>query len=165
MVETNLTGTFYCCKSAYLNWMQEHGDVIVNMVTDMWKGYCFMAHSSAARAGVDNLTKVLSLEWADSGVRVCAVAPGTIYSETAAANYGDRKIMDEALELQPTGRLGKPEEISAAVCFLLSPAAAFITGETLKIDGAQSLYQSFIRIPKHNNFPTWSWSEETKSKL
>lgn len=165
VVETNLTGTFYCCKSAYLNWMKEHGGVIINMVTDMWKGYCFMAHSSAARAGVDNLTKVLSLEWAESGVRVCAVAPGTIYSPTAAANYGDVKIFDEALPLQPTGRLGRPEEISSAVCYLLSPAASFITGETLKIDGAQSLYQSFIRIPKHNNSPVWSWDEESKSKL
>lgn len=165
VIETNLTGTFYCCKSAYLNWMKENGGVIINMVTDMWKGYCFMAHSSAARAGVDNLTKVLSLEWAESGVRVCAIAPGTIYSPTAAANYGDVKIFDEALPLQPTGRIGKPCEISAAVCFLLSPGASFITGETLKVDGAQSLYKSFIEIPKHNNFPVWSWEDEPKSKL
>ncbi|XP_039270077.2 peroxisomal trans-2-enoyl-CoA reductase-like [Styela clava] len=164
VVETNLTGTFYCCKHAYLTWMQEHGGSIVNIITDMWKGYTFMAHSSAARAGVDNLTKTLSLEWAGSGVRINSVAPGTIYSETAVANYADPAIFDEALQLQPTGRLGKPEEISAAVCFLLSPAAAYITGESLKVDGAQSLYTNFIRIPKHDNFPKWSW-EQTKAKL
>lgn len=160
VIETNLTGTFNCCKHAYLAWMQEHGGAIVNIIIDMWKGYTYMCHSSAARAGVDNLTKTLSLEWATSGVRINTIAPGTIYSATAAANYPDPTVFDQALQLQPTGRLGNPEEISSAVCFLLCPAASFITGETVKVDGAQSLYRSFIEIPKHDNSPAWSWSDD-----
>lgn len=165
VVETNLTGTFYCCKQAFLAWMGDHGGVIVNIIVDMWKGYPFMSHTSAARAGVDNLTKTLSLEWANRGIRINSVAPGTIYSPTAAANYPDPTLFDRAVAIQPTGRLGKTEEISSAVCFLLSPGASFITGETLKVDGAQSLYKTNIEIPAHKNFPVWSWDTPDKSKL
>lgn len=166
VIDTNLTGTFNCCKHAYLSWMNDHGGVIVNIIVDMYKGFPFCSHSGAARAGVENLAKTLSLEWAVNGIRINCVAPGTIYSPTAVSNYPNGKEMfEKAAKMQPTCRLGKPEEISSAVCFLLSPAASYITGETLKVDGAQSLYMSSVEIPPHNNFPAWSWDEPLKNKL
>uniref|UniRef100_A0A6J0UQW6 Peroxisomal trans-2-enoyl-CoA reductase n=1 Tax=Pogona vitticeps TaxID=103695 RepID=A0A6J0UQW6_9SAUR len=154
VIETNLTGTFYCCKAVYNAWMRDHGGTIVNIVADTWKGFPGMSHSGAARAGVDNLTKTLAIEWAHSGVRINAVAPGVIFSETAVANYKDGKEMfRSAIEKIPAKRLGLPEEVSALVCFLLSPGASFITGETVKIDGGQSLYSSRWEVPDHDRWP------------
>ena len=83
---------------------------------------------------MDNLTKSLAIEWAQDGIRVNAVAPGSsIYSPTAAANYGDPQLFQRTLPRIPARRLGRPEEIAAAVCYLLSPAAAYVTGETVKV--------------------------------
>uniref|UniRef100_A0A914V3Y8 Peroxisomal trans-2-enoyl-CoA reductase n=1 Tax=Plectus sambesii TaxID=2011161 RepID=A0A914V3Y8_9BILA len=165
VIETNLTGTFLMCREAYHAYMKDHGGAIVTIVTDMWKGWAMMSHSGAARAGVDNLTKSLSIEWANHGIRINAVAPGSsIFSETAAANYGDPQLFQKAIPRIPAKRLGNPEEISATVCFLLSPAAAFITGETVKIDGAASLYaQSHWEVPDHNKMPAYSWKNEEEA--
>ena len=69
------------------------GGAIVNIIADMFHGFPGMVHTGASRAGVDNLTKTLALEWSPSGVRVNAVAPGVIYSRTAAANYKDVLVL------------------------------------------------------------------------
>ncbi|XP_019856223.1 PREDICTED: peroxisomal trans-2-enoyl-CoA reductase-like [Amphimedon queenslandica] len=165
VVETNLTGTFYCCKHAYNEWMAGHGGAIVNIIADMYKGFPNMAHTGAARAGVQNLMMSLALEWADCGIRINCVSPGIIYSETAAKNYGGRHVFDEGLHIIPAKRLGIPEEVSGAVCFLLSPAASYITGTTIKVDGGQSFYRSPFTIPEHNSFPPPLEDPELNSKL
>ncbi|XP_059156763.1 peroxisomal trans-2-enoyl-CoA reductase-like [Physella acuta] len=166
VIETNLTGTFLMCREAYKQWMKAHGGSIVNITMDMVKGYPMMSHSGAARSGVNNLTKSLALEWVHSGVRINCVAPGSsIYSETAAANYGDSKIFDLVVPRIPMKRLGTVEEISAAVCFLLSPAAAFITGESIQIDGGQSLYMtSSFDVQDHSSCPKYSWDTDIQSQ-
>ncbi|XP_071763736.1 peroxisomal trans-2-enoyl-CoA reductase [Centroberyx gerrardi] len=155
VVDTNLTGTFHCCKEVYTAWMKEHGGVIVNIIADMWKGFPGMAHTGAARAAVDNLTKSLAIEWAASGVRVNAIAPGTIISKTAMENYKDfgPTLFKMSVPFSPAKRLGVPEEISPAVCFLLSPAASYISGATLRVDAGQSLYHSMWEIPNHSVWP------------
>ncbi|RUS70262.1 hypothetical protein EGW08_021976 [Elysia chlorotica] len=175
VVETNLTGTFLLCREAYNQWMKDHGGAIVNMAMDMWKGYPYMGHSGAARAGVVNLTKTLGVEWAQSNVRVNAVAPGSsIFSPTAAANYGNASIFDGAKVNIPMKRTGTVEEVSSAVCFLLSPGAAFITGETIRIDGGQSFYITpNFRLPDSKPTDMYSWQSQfdkdaphgSKSKL
>ncbi|XP_018409954.1 PREDICTED: peroxisomal trans-2-enoyl-CoA reductase [Nanorana parkeri] len=168
VVETNLTGTFYCCKAVYNAWMRDHGGAIVNIVADMWKGFPGMSHTGAARAAVDNLTKSLAIEWAHSGVRINSVAPGTIFSPTAAQNYESGVAMfKNYIPNIPAKRLGLPEEISPMVCFLLSPAASFITGETVKVDAAQSIYHSHWTVPDHNRWPEAPEGEnaETLKKL
>ncbi|MGH0117538.1 UNVERIFIED_CONTAM: hypothetical protein FKN15_038058 [Acipenser sinensis] len=149
VMDTNINGTFYCCREVYNAWMKEHGGAIVNIVADMWKGFPGMSHTGAARAAVDNLTKSLAIEWAASGVRVNAVAPGTIVSKTAVDNYKEvgTELFKKAIPHIPAKRLGVPEEIAPAVCFLLSPAASYISGETLKVDAAQSLYSSPWEVP------------------
>mmetsp|Transcript_34395 Transcript_34395/g.85654 ORF Transcript_34395/g.85654 Transcript_34395/m.85654 type:complete len:112 (-) Transcript_34395:258-593(-) len=108
-----------------------------------------MAHTGAARAAVENLTKTLALEWAEAGIRVNAVAPGIIYSSTAASNYPPGFLEGMATDV-PAQRLGSPEDVSAAVCFLLSPGAGYISGATLRVDGASSLYRRpGFTIPQH----------------
>jgi hypothetical protein len=106
----------------------------------MWNGFPYMAHTGAARAGVDNLTKSLAVEWGPRGVRVNAVAPGLIYS-SGMETYDEefQAIAARNGSQIPAGRIGTESETSAAVTFLLSPAAAFITGETLRVDGGASL--------------------------
>ncbi|KAK5622783.1 hypothetical protein CRENBAI_024746 [Crenichthys baileyi] len=155
VIDTNLTGTFYCCKEVYTAWMKQNGGVIVNIIADMWKGFPGMAHTGAARAAVDNLTKTLAIEWASSGVRVNAVAPGTIFSKTAMENYKELgpHLFRMSIPFSPAKRLGVPEEISSAVCFLLSPGASYVSGATLKVDAGQSLYHSLWEIPDHSSWP------------
>ncbi|XP_034087977.1 peroxisomal trans-2-enoyl-CoA reductase isoform X2 [Gymnodraco acuticeps] len=139
----------------YAAWMKQHGGVIVNIIADMWKGFPGMAHTGAARAAVDNLTKSLAIEWAASGVRVNSVAPGTIFSKTAMENYKDLgpSLFKMSVPFSPAKRLGVPEEISSAVCFLLSPGASYISGDTLRVDAGQSLYHSMWEIPNHSAWP------------
>ncbi|XP_012938313.1 peroxisomal trans-2-enoyl-CoA reductase [Aplysia californica] len=167
VVDTNLTGTFLMCREAYKQWMEANGGAIVNIIADMWKGFPMMSHSGAARSGVDNLTKSLALEWVHSGVRVNSVAPGSsIYSDTAAANYGDLSIFEENKKTVPYGRLGSVEEVSSAVCFLLSPAASFITGESLRVDAGQSLYAiATYKIPEHKTkIATYKWEDDLEQQ-
>ncbi|PVD35632.1 hypothetical protein C0Q70_02595 [Pomacea canaliculata] len=165
VIETNLTGTFLMCREAYIQWMENHGGVIVTIITDMWKGWPSMSHSGAARAGVDNLTKSLAIEWAHTGVRVNCVAPGSsIYSDTAAANYGSRDFFGKNLHIVPAKRFGTTEEVSAAVCFLLSPAAAFITGETIKVDAGASLYGTSWEIPEHSKSKPYTWKDDLQEE-
>ncbi|KAG9340826.1 hypothetical protein JZ751_020018 [Albula glossodonta] len=155
VIDTNLTGTFHCSQEVYRAWMKEHGGAIVNIIADMWKGFPGMAHTGAARAAVENLTKSLAIEWAASGVRVNSVAPGTIISKTAVANYKEAgpALFQMSIAFSPAKRLGVPEEISPAVCFLLSPAASYISGATLRVDAGQSLYHSMWEIPDHSAWP------------
>lgn len=151
VIETNLTGTFLCCREAFAAYMGKHGGSIVSIVADMWNGFPGMSHTGAARAGVENLTKTLAVEWAPHGIRVNAVAPGVIYSDTAAANYADPQLLQSYIPHVPAKRLGTPEEVSASVLFLLSPAAAYITGETVRVDGASSIYRANWPIAPHGN--------------
>ncbi|KAJ8307247.1 hypothetical protein KUTeg_015331 [Tegillarca granosa] len=166
VVETNLTGTFLCCREVFNQWFKDHGGVIVNIIVDNFKGFPLMSHSGAARAGVENLTKSLSIEWAEYGVRINSVAPGGgIYSETAAANYANPTMIQSSIPRVPAKRNGTTEEISASVCFLLSPAATFISGETLRVDGGASLYKNKYEIPEHNKLPGYTWEKDLSSKL
>jgi citronellol/citronellal dehydrogenase len=155
VVETNLTGTFLMCREAFNQTMHQHGGAIVNMLLDHSRGYPGMAHSGAARAGVENLTKTLAVEWARSGVRLNAVAPGIINS-SGLDKYPDfvkQEFLPQAVRDIPFKRMGTESETAAAIVFLLSPAAAYISGETLKIDGAYSLWRKTWEIEDHQNAP------------
>uniref|UniRef100_A0A914WYR3 Peroxisomal trans-2-enoyl-CoA reductase n=1 Tax=Plectus sambesii TaxID=2011161 RepID=A0A914WYR3_9BILA len=165
VVETNLTGTFLMCKEVYNAYMKDHGGSIVSIIVEMWNGWPNVSHSGAARAGVDNLTKSLAVEWAHSGVRVNAVAPGVILTDSAVKHYGSAKQFEDAIPFIPARRLGTSEEISGITCFLLTPAASFITGETVRVDGGGSLYgatQRLIKVPDHQKMPAYSWAEDAK---
>ncbi len=140
VIETNLNGTWFVTQSTFMHAMRKHGGAVVTIVADIWNGFPGMAHTGAARAGVVNLMQTLAIEWAAAGVRLNCVAPGFIVS-SGLHNYspGVAKIAQESFVKNPTARPGTESEVSAAVCFLLSPAAAFINGATLRVDGAASL--------------------------
>jgi citronellol/citronellal dehydrogenase len=137
VVRTNLTGGFLMARECYTQWMRDNGGAIVNIVADMWNGMPGMGHSGAARAGMVNLTMTAAAEWGRAGVRVNAVAPGWIASSGFDTYPDSVRPMLRALKRHtPLQRLGTEAEVSAAIVFLLSPAAAFISGETLRVDGA-----------------------------
>ncbi|WP_169568973.1 SDR family oxidoreductase [Sneathiella limimaris] len=156
VVRNNLTGGFLVSKELLLQRMKETGGNIVNIVADFWHSMPNMGHSGASRAGMVNFTKTAALEWAHYGVRVNAVAPGIIAS-SGLDTYSDehKKTIRTRAQKMPTKRLGTESEISAAVVFLLCPAAAFITGETLRVDGGVPNTTINYEVPDHNRLPAY----------
>ena len=156
VVRTNLTGGFLMARECYTQWMKQAarkngagavvkngasavvnngGGAIVNIIADMWQGMPSMGHSGAARAGMLNFTETAAFEWAP--VRVNAVAPGWIASSGMDQYPPEMQARIRSLpKLAPLQRVGTESEVSAAICFLLSPGAAFISGSCLRVDGA-----------------------------
>ena len=142
VVRNNLTGGFLMARECVNQWMLEEneqssarGGAIVNIIADMWGGMPGMGHSGAARAGMLNLTETAALEWAP--VRVNAVAPGWI--ATSGLDHYPPEMAQKIRGMKalvPLRRLGTESEVAAAIVFLLSPAAAFVSGACLRIDGA-----------------------------
>jgi citronellol/citronellal dehydrogenase len=135
VIANNLTGGFLMAREAYGQCMRQHGGAIVNMLADMWNGMPGMGHSGAARAGMLNFTETAACEWAP--VRVNAVAPGWIASSGMDTYPDAMKPLIQSLPRHvPAARLGTEAEVSAAIVFLLSEGAAFVSGACLRIDGA-----------------------------
>jgi citronellol/citronellal dehydrogenase len=155
VVANNLTGGFLMMRELYNQCMGQHGGAIVNMTADFRNGMPGMGHSGAARAGMSNLTMTSAFEWAHAGVRVNAVAPGWVAS-SGMDSYGPamKPLIARLRDHVPLGRLATEAEVSAAIVFLLSPAAAFVSGVTLQIDGAASLgHAVFPRGPAERLAP------------
>ena len=156
VVRTNLTGGFLMARECYTQWMRGNGGAIVNIVADMWNGMPGMGHSGAARAGMVNFTMTAAAEWGRAGVRVNAVAPGWIASSGFDTYPDSVKPMLRSLKRHtPLQRLGTEAEVSAAIVFLLSPAAAFISGETLRVDGAAPNAKHHHDQPPHDRSKPW----------
>jgi len=137
VVRTNLTGGFIFMREVYTRWMERNGGAIVNMIADIWHGWPNFSHSGAARGGMLTLSESAASEWAAAGVRVNTVAPGAIASsgldtyDAVHRGYIQHEIAREI----PLQRFGSEAEVAGAIVFLLSPAAAFITGSCIRIDG------------------------------
>ncbi|BDU39670.1 short-chain dehydrogenase/reductase SDR [Vibrio nigripulchritudo ATCC 27043] len=138
VLDLNLQGTFHMCQAFAKHSKPSIRDLsIVNIVLCLEQGIPGMAHAAAARAGVVNLTKTLAWEWADKGIRVNAIAPGTI--DTEALKQYDFDNLQSGINQLPLKRIGQPSEIAQAVAFLVSPAASYITGICLAQDGGEHL--------------------------
>ncbi len=138
VVGSVLNGSFYCSREVGRHMIARGGGgAIVSILANyVWTGSPGTVHSAAAKAGVLSLTQTLAVEWARHGIRVNAVAPGPIESPGAARQLWNRPgDVERITRAVPLRRWGKPDEVADAVAFLVSEHAAFITGETLTIDG------------------------------
>jgi citronellol/citronellal dehydrogenase len=146
VVNNNLVGTFNITREvANQSMIPRKGGRVINVIANIYRGFPGMAHTGAARAGVENLTMTLAVEWAQFGILVNAVAPGIILS-SGTAQYPPQ-LLQRGIAETPLKRAGTVDEVAASIVFLASPAAQYITGETLRIDGAQSLWGHTWEIP------------------
>jgi peroxisomal 2,4-dienoyl-CoA reductase len=156
VIEIDLYGTFYCTQAVFPYMKaQGGGRVVSTSMTLHYRGWPLMAHATAAKAGVDALTKTLAVEWADHGIRINAIAPGPIPTEGVRKAFTpppgapvpdffsvDKAMASYAKSAIPLKRWGTPEDIGQMVAYLASPAGDWITGSIFVVDGGEWLAKS-----------------------
>ncbi len=145
VMDVTLNGTFYCCRAAGAVMEQQESGCIVNIASINGQNPAsWVAAYNVAKAAVISLTKTMAIELAAYGVRVNAVAPGPVYTEFNKTVMAQRcqtlgiteeQMVERVRSSIPLGRWGEPEDIARSVAFLCSPAAAWITGEVLRVSG------------------------------
>ena len=133
VVDIDLLGTFNVSKAAHEAWLGAHGGSIVNITAAIqYRGMALQAHVTAAKAGIDALTRTCAIEWGPDGVRVNVVAPGSM-----AGTEGMRRFEEVGSTgaRNPLQRVGTREEVADCVLFLVSDAASYVTGAILVVDG------------------------------
>lgn len=136
LIEVNVMSAFEMSRLAHAQ-LAEHGNATIVNVSSV-SGLTHVRTGSPygmTKAALAQLTKNLACEWAEDGIRVNAVAPWYIRTQRTAVKLANEEYLDEVLERTPMGRVGEPEEVAAAIAFLCLPAAAYITGECIAVDG------------------------------
>ena len=146
VIQTNLVGTWNLTRAVADATMLQHGGAILNitMLTNVFPG---MAHSVAARAGVEAMTRTLAVEWAAAGIRLNCLAPGYVNSSGLRNYPPDSGLIESMVSRVPLKRLATVAEIADFATFLLSPAATYCTGQTYVVDGGKSLWGDTWPIP------------------
>ncbi len=140
MLATNLTSMFRLARAIAPSMIARGGGRIIN-IGSMWgrMGVAQFAAYCVSKAGVDALTRCLAVEWARHGIRVNCVAPGYIRTDFQTEVMADERIRSLIFSKIPLRRLGEPEEVGALVVYLASPASEFMTGQTIYLDGGQTI--------------------------
>jgi NAD(P)-dependent dehydrogenase (short-subunit alcohol dehydrogenase family) len=138
VIRLNVEGTWLVTHAVATKAMipSGRGGKIFSVTLSPHNGMPGMAHSGAARAAVENLMRTLAVEWARFGIRLLAVAPGQFATQTLMSKY-PQAIVKRLSETIPAGRLGGEQEFASLIAYLASPAASFITGTVITIDGAR----------------------------
>jgi citronellol/citronellal dehydrogenase len=152
VIRNNLNGTFYVTREvAVASMIPKRRGRIVNIIANVARGFPGMVHTGAARAGVENMTKTLAVEWSQHGIGVNSIAPGVIRS-TGTDRY-PQALVEMSRQRTPMKRLGTPEEVAELCAYLASEAASFVTGETWYIDGGAHLWGDTWTLPDREPAP------------
>jgi len=140
VVEIDLVGTFIASRAAFEALHKSGNGLVLNISATLhYHGTPLQIHASAAKAGVDAVTRNLAVEWGRFGIRACAIAPGPIADTEGMRRLAPGELADKARAGIPAGRFGAIDEIAAAAVYLRSPAAAYVTGHVLVVDGGHSI--------------------------
>ena len=144
VVDVNLKGAFLCCQAVIPEMVKQRGGVIVNIsaLAGHWRASLAGVQYTAAKAGVEGLTRQLAYDWGKAGIRVNAVAPTVTMTGDRIQSLWDNKSEEEkkkVLSNIPLGRLGTPEEVASVVVFLASDESSYITGITIDVSGGRYL--------------------------
>jgi NAD(P)-dependent dehydrogenase (short-subunit alcohol dehydrogenase family) len=153
VVATNLTGTWNLTQAAANRWMLQHGGRIISITMNTVRGFPGMAHSCAARAGVEGMSRTLAVEWAAHNIQVNCIAPGIIASSGLKTYPDAAAVMEQAQRQIPAKRLGSCEEIAWCAAWLASPAGSYITGQSIIVDGGRTLWGETWPIPDPDSMP------------
>ena len=139
VVDIDLLGTYNVSRAAFDAWLGEHGGNIVNISAPFeLRGVAMQAHVASAKAGVDSLTRTCAVEWGPHGVRVNAVAPGSIGGTEGVRRFADAVRGGDDTPTNPVGLMGHGADIAYCVLFLCTESARFISGQVIAVDGAGS---------------------------
>ncbi len=168
VVRTNLLGTWLVTRTAADKWLFEHGGKVVSITMLTGRAFPGMAHSVAARAGVEAMTRTLAVEWAAHGIRLNCVAPGYIASSGLSRYPVEPEFLAGLQSTIPLKRFGTCEEVAEAVAYLASPAGDYVTGQVLTVDGGKTLWGDYWEIPDPDPLPPleipeapWSGASES----
>ena len=153
VIRNNLNGTFFVTQAvATRHMIPAKKGRIVNIIANIARGFPGMVHTGAARAGVENMTKTLAVEWAQHNLQVNAIAPGII--RTTGTDQYPPELVEMSRQRTPAKRLGTPEEVAELAAYLVCDAASYVTGETWYIDGGAHLWGDSWVIPEPDALTT-----------
>ena len=139
VIDIDLCGSFNACRASFAHLAKQGGCIVSITATQANVPTPLQVHAGAAKAGIAKMTQDLALEWGRSGIRVVAVAPGPVEGTEGMSRLAPGTTADSLKKRVPLGRYASIEEIAGSVLFLVSPAAAYVTGSTLLVDGGTSL--------------------------
>lgn len=148
VIDIDLVGSFHAARAAFPA-LRDAGDgLIINITATLhYHGTPLQLHASAAKAGVDAMTRNLAVEWAGAGVRVVSIAPGPIAETEGMKRLAPGDAATQARKAVPLGRFGSIDEIAASAVYLRSAAAAYITGTVLVVDGGNATLGAMMMMP------------------